>query len=51
LIEKNQKLVKLNADSAPCNFAHRWVLVEAEIGRIKNEPIFEVLEKYNHAVK
>ena len=49
-VQENQKLLKMYADSAPCNFMHRYALVEAEIGRIKNNDMVEVLKNYNLSV-
>ena len=44
-------MLKPFADTAPINFAHRYTLVDAELGRVKQLPTLQVIEKYNLAIK
>ena len=50
-MKENQEKLKVYADTIPCDFSHRYTLVEAEIGKVIEQDMIQVLEKYATAVK
>lgn len=50
LIDRNQGKMKLWADNAPCNYSHKYLLVEAEIAQLEGR-VFDANQCYESAIE
>ena len=47
-----KEISNLAFNAAPCNFMHKYLILDAEFARIMgNLPTHEILSKYTHSVK